>query len=106
MNQARDLRIGNLTPEASDQMHSAMLNSLKLINEFFDSPRPQRKEFTQEIKVANSVLNSFAKIRQAESGNQMVLLQMGKMLSDSKKEFRAFMFENLPHLVDFKKLKK
>ena len=98
MNQAKSLRIGNLTDETSLQMHEAMLKSLKSINEFFDAPHAARKNFTQELKTANSVINSFAKIRQAESGREMVMLQMGKMLSDNKKEFKSFVYENLPYL--------
>jgi len=105
MNQAKNLRIGNLTDETSLQMHEAMLKSLKSINEFFDAPYAARKNFTQEIKVANSVINSFAKIRQAESGKEMVMLQIGKMLSENKKEFKNFVFENLPYLSGVKKLK-
>ena len=105
MNQINSLRIGNLTDEASEEMHKAMLKSLKSINEFFDAPYAARKNLTQEIKVSNSVINSFAKIRQAESGKEMVMLQMGKMLSENKKEFKDFIFENLPYLIKVKKLK-
>ena len=99
------LRITVLTQDASNQMHKAILKSLKAINEYFEMPSAAKKNLAQDIKIANNVINAFAKIRQHESGREMVLLQLGKMVSEDKKEFKEFIQENLPHLAPIKKLK-
>lgn len=93
-----NLRITVMSKEASKEMHKAIFQSLKAINDYFEQPHAAKKNLSQDMKVANSVINTFAKIRQHESGRDMVLLQAGKMLTESRGEFREFVEDNLPHL--------
>ena len=100
-----NIRLTSMTSNASTEIHKALERSLRSINDYFEAPLASRQNLVQDIKVANNVLNTFAKIRQSESGSDMVKLQMAKWMCRDKKEIREFMLSNLPHLVPLKQLK-
>jgi hypothetical protein len=79
--------------------------AVQKIIEYFDAPYAAKANLAQEIKAANNALNSFAHLRQAESGHEMVRLQAIKMVSANKEDFKELVAENLPHLALIKKLK-
>jgi len=80
--------------------------AVKKIIEYFDAPHAAKANLAQEVKAANNALSSFAHLRQAESGHEMVRLQAIKMVSANKEDFKELVVENLPHLTVNKKLNK
>lgn len=97
--------LSRMLPEASDELQQAFLKGLKSINEFFDAPSKLQVDFAQRMKVANNVLNTYARIRQSESGHEQFILGMIKFASENKKEFKDLIIANLPQGAMFKKLK-
>lgn len=73
------LRFGSLSGEQNEEMQKAMLNGLKAINGYFDSSSGTRKNLLVDMKMATTVVNAYAKLRQADSGFAMILLQLIKM---------------------------
>lgn len=99
----KGLRFGSLSPEASDEMQKAMLGGLKAINEYFDSKPSIRKIMVQDIKVATTAINTYAKLRQAESGYAMILLQLAKVSKEGKEALKYFIIDAIPKLVKSEK---
>jgi len=92
-----------LSGEASGELHKATLSGLKAINEYFDNPHSARKNLTMDMKIATATINTYAKLRQAESGEAMVLLQMIKLSGvDAKELLKPYILRALPHHVDAK----
>jgi|GEM_PF-6587972 len=96
----KGLRFGSLSQEGSDEMQKAMLNGLKAINEYFDSKKNVRKFMVHDIKVATTAVNTYAKLRQAESGYAMILLQLSKMSKEGKEALKSFVIEAIPRLAE------
>lgn len=96
----KGLRFGSLSQEASDEMQKAMLGGLKAINEYFDSKQNTRKLMIHDIKVATTAVNTYAKLRQAESGYAMILLQVAKMSKEGKQALKHFVIDAMPRLVE------
>lgn len=90
-----------LSSKASVELHKAMEGGLKEINEYFKSPQSARKNLALDMKVATTAINTYAKLRQAESGEAMVLLQMIKLSGIKAKELlRPYILRALPHHVE------
>jgi len=98
--EGENVRFGSLAPEANDEMQKAMLGGLKLINEYFDSKQSMRKIMIPDIKVATTAVNTYAKLRQAESGYAMILLQLAKMSKEGKEALKYFVIDAMPRLVE------
>ena len=92
----KGLRFASLSQEASGEMQKAMLGGLKLINEYFDSKHSIRKIMISDIKVATTAVNTYAKLRQAESGYAMILLQLAKMTKEGKEALKYFVIDAIP----------
>ena len=89
-----------LAGEASDELHKAMLSGLKAINGYFDTPQGAKKNLTMDMKIATATINTYAKLRQAESGEAMVLLQMIKLSGvDAKELLKPYILRSLPQHV-------
>ena len=73
------LRFGSLSGEQNEEMQKAMLNGLKAINNYFESSSGVRKNLLSDMKMATTAVNTYAKLRQADSGFAMILLQLIKM---------------------------
>ena len=99
----KGLRFGSLSTEASDEMQKAMLGGLKAINEYFDSKPSIRKIMIQDIRVATTAINTYAKLRQAESGYAMILLQLAKVSKEGKEALKYFIIDAVPRLVKSEK---
>jgi len=90
--------------KTSEALHVAMKESLEVIIGYFDSPRAAKENLLKtDIKVANNVLNTFARMRQAESGMIQALTVLGERQAKSA-EFKQFIQENLPQIEVGKKL--
>ena len=101
----KGLRFGSLSLEGSEEMQKAMLHGLKAINEYFDSPQSTRKNLIPDIKVATTAVNTYAKLRQADSGFAMVLLQVAKMSKEGKQALKYFVIDAMPRLAESEKKK-
>jgi len=99
----KGLRFGSLSSEASDEMQKAMLGGLKAINEYFDSKQNTRKFMMHDIKVATTALNTYSKLRQADSGYAMILLQLAKMSKEGKAALKYFVIDAMPRLAESEK---
>jgi len=89
-----------LSTEASKELHKAMMSGLKMINKYFDNPRSNQKNLMVDMKIATTVLNTYSKLRQAESGEATMLLQMIKMSGmDAKEILRPYVLRALPRYV-------
>jgi len=92
-----------LSAEASNELHAAMLSGLKMINEYFKNPQSSKKNLMVDMKIATTVLNTYSKLRQAESGEATMLLQMIKLSGmDAKELLKPYVIRALPHYVDAK----
>lgn len=81
-----------------------MKESLEAIIKYFDSPRAAKENLMKtDLKVANTVLTTFARMRQAESGMIQALTVLGERATRSA-EFKAFIEDNLPQIETTKKL--
>jgi len=96
----KGLRFGSLSQEASDEMQKAMFNGLKAINEYFDSKQNIRKLMVHDVKVATTAVNTYAKLRQADSGFAMILLQLAKMSKEGKEALKYFVIDAMPRLAE------
>ena len=99
----KGLRFGSLSAEASDEMQKAMLGGLKAINEYFDSKPSIKKIMIQDIRVATTAINTYAKLRQAESGYAMILLQLAKVSKEGKEALKYFIIDAVPRLGNQKR---
>lgn len=99
----KGLRFGSLSSAASDEMQKAMLGGLKAINEYFDSKKNTRKFMIQDIRVATTAVNTYAKLRQADSGYAMILLQLAKMSKEGKAALKYFVIDAIPRLAESEK---
>ena len=96
----------HLSAPANKELDRAMIQSLEKITAFFDAPFAAKQNLLQEMKTANNLVSSYAKIRQSESGHEMVRLQIARALCGNKEEFQKFIEENMPHLTADKLLGK
>lgn len=99
-------KFSSMTEESSEEMHKAMLNSLKNINEFFGETKEKREEFMKQARLAANIVSAFAKIKQAESGQSLVVLMAAKGICPNPEEFKDYIYDRLPHLKPTKLLKK
>jgi len=95
----------HLSGEANTKLNELMIKSLEKIAEYYESPNAAKANLVLEIKTANNLVSSISRIRQSESGSEMVRLQIGRALSSTKEEFKEFLQENMPHLALEKRLK-
>jgi len=97
-------RFWSVEESTSEALHTAMKESLEVIINYFDSSRAAKENLLKtDIRVANNVLNTFAKMRQAESGMIQALTVLGERQAKSD-EFKRFIQENLPQIEVSKKL--
>ena len=93
----RIIPFGSLKSDVEREFHKAMFKSLQSINGYFDSPHAAKVNLLNDVKLAASTVNSFAKIRQAESGMAMAILQLAKA-GKSDESMKGFLSSNLPHI--------
>jgi hypothetical protein len=84
-----------------------MRKGIGAIIEYFNSPYAAKENLIKtDMKVANTVLTTFARIRQAESGMVQAVTVVGDRAGKSE-EFRAMISDNLPQIsLPKKQLKK
>ena len=81
-----------------------MKEAINTIIEYFKSPHAAKENLIKtDMKVANTVLSTFARMRQAESGELQALTILGER-ADKSAGFREFIQENLPQIEMMKKL--
>jgi hypothetical protein len=101
MKNSKLTRLQTLSQEASDELQKLLFTSAKILNEILENPSQAEVDnlIMTKGKAAMAAINAIGRIAQADGGKQQVYAMVGERQAETKREYKAFIKENLPHLA-------